>query len=111
MKRSKLDPRAKKGVFFGFSHEVKGYSLWCPESKKVIVCRDVTFNEFEMLKQLKPEDSSEHNKAIGTQQVEFNAPVDSEERIEKGAIEEEPVTTISQQSESIATRKLNRETR
>lgn len=64
-----------------------------------------------MLKQLKPEDSSEQNKAIGTQQVEFDALVNLKEQIEEGAIEEEPVTAISQQSESIATRKSNRETR
>ncbi|XP_028101183.1 uncharacterized protein LOC114300520 [Camellia sinensis] len=75
VQRSKLDPKAKKRVFLGFSCEAKRYRLWCPESKKVIVSRDVTFNESKMVKQLKPEDSSEQNKAIGTQQVEFNAPV------------------------------------
>ena len=49
-KESKLDPRAKKAKFLGFSTGVKGYRLWCIESKKVIISRDVTFNESEMLK-------------------------------------------------------------
>ena len=46
----KLDPRAKKGVFLGFSQGVKGYRIWCPELKKVILSRDVTFDESSMLK-------------------------------------------------------------
>ena len=33
------------GITFG----VKGYHLWCPEIKKVIFSRDVTFDESTML--------------------------------------------------------------
>ncbi|KAI9154098.1 hypothetical protein LWI28_020844 [Acer negundo] len=34
---SKLDPRAKKVVFVGFSEGVKGFRLWISESKKIIL--------------------------------------------------------------------------
>ena len=45
----KLAPRAVKCMFLGYASESKGYRMWCPESKKVIQSRDVTFNETAML--------------------------------------------------------------
>ncbi|XP_068504229.1 uncharacterized mitochondrial protein AtMg00710-like [Phaseolus vulgaris] len=51
---SKLDPRANKTFFMGFSPGVKGYRLWCLEAKKTIINRDVTFDESIMLKKVNP---------------------------------------------------------
>ena len=48
VKENKLDPRAKKAVFMGFNGGVKGFILWCPELNKIIVSRDVTFDESHM---------------------------------------------------------------
>ena len=45
VRESKLDPRAKKALFMGITSGVKGYHLWCPETRKVIFSRDVTFDE------------------------------------------------------------------
>lgn len=52
VKESKLDPRAKKALFMGITSRIKGYRLWCPETKKTIFSRDVTFNESTMLKKV-----------------------------------------------------------
>ena len=48
--RSKLDARSCKMVFLGYSRGVKGYRLWDPLEKKVIISRDVTFDEESVLR-------------------------------------------------------------
>lgn len=44
-KVKKLDPRSREGIMVGYSAQSKGYKIWDPELKKMIVSRDVTFNE------------------------------------------------------------------
>ncbi|KAG7559402.1 Ribonuclease H-like superfamily [Arabidopsis thaliana x Arabidopsis arenosa] len=43
--RSKLDPKSVKGMFIGYSITQKGYKCYIPETKKVLVSRDVKFVE------------------------------------------------------------------
>ncbi|KAG6433002.1 hypothetical protein SASPL_104605 [Salvia splendens] len=110
---SKLDPRAKKALFMGFSAGVKGYRLWCLESKKTIVSRDVTFDESSILNKVNP------NSSDTSQQVEFeevvvipttNTTNDSHtEEEEESDDEEVPPQEPSQQSEPIAVRRTRRE--
>ncbi|KAG7547971.1 GAG-pre-integrase domain [Arabidopsis suecica] len=43
--RNKLDPKSVKGMFIGYSITQKGYTCYIPETKKVLVSRDVKFVE------------------------------------------------------------------
>ena len=43
--RSKLDPKAIKTVFLGYSSTQKGYRCYCPLNKKIYISSDVTFFE------------------------------------------------------------------
>ncbi|KAG8492401.1 hypothetical protein CXB51_009724 [Gossypium anomalum] len=54
----KLEPRSIKCVFLGYKASVKGYKLWCPENRKVVINRDVVFDETAMLPNLSLKDSS-----------------------------------------------------
>ncbi|CAL2262889.1 unnamed protein product [Prunus armeniaca] len=70
--KSKLDPRAKKVLFMGFSTGVKGYRLWCPDEKKFVVSRDVTFDKAAMVNQNKHEGETKATKTMSSsKQVEL----------------------------------------
>jgi hypothetical protein len=49
--RFKLEPTLKKCRFLGYATDVKGYRLWNPITCKIIVSRDVAFNEPKTLKE------------------------------------------------------------
>ncbi|KAE8732640.1 hypothetical protein F3Y22_tig00001818pilonHSYRG00042 [Hibiscus syriacus] len=55
VKESKLDPRAKKTLFMGITHGVKGFCLWCLDTKKIICSRDVTFDESSLVNKVTSE--------------------------------------------------------
>ncbi|KAG8472722.1 hypothetical protein CXB51_034750 [Gossypium anomalum] len=54
----KLESRSIKCVFLGYKAGIKGYKLWCPENRKVVISRDVVFDETAMLLNLSLKDSS-----------------------------------------------------
>ena len=44
-KRTISDPSGKKGIFVGYSESSKAYRIYFPGFKKIIISRDVTFDE------------------------------------------------------------------
>ena len=50
VRTDKLESRARKVIFVGFKRGVKGYKLWDPVDKKIVLSRDVTFDEASILK-------------------------------------------------------------
>lgn len=43
--RIKLDDKSEKLVFVGYDEKSKGYRLYNPTNKKIVVSRDVKFDE------------------------------------------------------------------
>ena len=50
IKCSKLDPRSKKCIFVGYDDVTKGYRLWDPTARKIVISRDVIFDESSLIK-------------------------------------------------------------
>ena len=46
-KRTKLDNKAVKCIFIGYSYDVKGYKLWDPIAQKIFYFGSVSFRETE----------------------------------------------------------------
>lgn len=44
-KRKKLDAKSKKGIFVGYSETTKGFKVFFPDERKILLSRDVIFDE------------------------------------------------------------------
>ncbi|PON99954.1 hypothetical protein TorRG33x02_043720 [Trema orientale] len=65
----KLEPRSMKCIFLCYKAGVKGYKLWCPETRKIIMSRDIIFDESHLLRDLPIRDSSsKHQQKSNIQQ-------------------------------------------
>ena len=48
-KRTKLDNKSERCIFFGYKDGLKGYKLWNPKARKVVYSKDVVFREVKVL--------------------------------------------------------------
>ncbi|KAF3680130.1 hypothetical protein FXO38_02446 [Capsicum annuum] len=79
----RLHKRSFKCLFMGYKSGVKGYKLWCPESRKVIISRDVVFDKTAMLRApsessaLPPDELSGMNQKKSSTHVELQIGAES----------------------------------
>ena len=52
---SKLNPKSKQCIFLRFEKEMKGYKLWDPFARKVVISKDIIFDEKSMLESAQEE--------------------------------------------------------
>ncbi|KAI5662081.1 hypothetical protein M9H77_21404 [Catharanthus roseus] len=92
LREGKLDPRLRKGVFIGYPSGVKGYKVWLKGEPgvRVIVSRDVVFNELDM-PCLKAESDSDSSTDVPS---DGNVPVEVEDTSEPSQVHgHEPETS------------------
>lgn len=59
--RHKLDPKSRKYIFVGYCLNSKAYRLFDQENKKIVISRDVQFNEHASWKSSSENQSSDPN--------------------------------------------------
>ena len=60
-----------KCIFLGYKSSVKGYKLWCLETKKLVIRKDVIFDETSIIQVLAPKESSVETVQRVDKHVEF----------------------------------------
>ena len=69
----KLEPKAKKWFFMGFGDGGKGFRVYSPSERKVILSRNFIFDELSMLHSKSDEDLYKTKNV--TKQVEFKSSI------------------------------------
>ena len=95
---TKLDPKAKKEVSAVFKRGIKGYKIWDPKDRKIVLSRDVTFDEASMLKSTISQQVEIKKTKRVSQQVESDATSPSLER----SVLLEIIPTVTQGSDHVA---------
>ena len=95
-----MKPRALKGIFLGYPQGTKGYKVWLLEELKVVISRNVVFQEEVVYKDLQKQETKsveEKPAVVDTTVLELNKKTENvrEKSVEGGAIE-----VVSSDSES-----------
>ena len=62
--RPKFDAKSSHCIFVGYQKGVKGFKLWDPKVNKVVISRDVIFDEKAMLQNTKKEEKQAPKKSL-----------------------------------------------
>uniref|UniRef100_A0A2N9HLU0 Uncharacterized protein n=1 Tax=Fagus sylvatica TaxID=28930 RepID=A0A2N9HLU0_FAGSY len=101
---SKLDPKSRKCVFLGYADGVKGYRLWDPTARKVLISRDVIFVE-DKVQEKENDSTSKEKPKTATVQVEESQEQEVPDSSEAASEHEE------QEQAEFATPQVRRSTR
>lgn len=73
--QDKISPRAVKGILEGYAQGAKGYRVWLLEEKKIVVSKDVVFNEDQLYKDRDQDKEAEDTTNISKpkKRVTFNS--------------------------------------
>jgi hypothetical protein len=98
--RTKLDSKSRKCIFLGYADNVKGYRLWDPTARKVVISRDVVFVENELQSEQKNDSTSKETAIV---QME-------EKSKESDSSEAEPVHEVQDEVNDGNVRRSTRQT-
>lgn len=94
--KEKTGSRAAKGVFLGYAQGTRGYRVWLIDEQKVVVSKDVVFNEDQLFKDLEKEklnSKEEQKESVTKKKVTFRSVLkdicDGESLNSGGVIEED----------------------
>ena len=96
--KEKTNSRAAKGIFIGYAQGTRGYRVWLIDEQKVVISKDVVFNEDQLFKDLEAEKSNskkEQNERVTKKKVTFKSVLEDicegETSDSGGATEEEEI--------------------
>jgi len=60
-KRTKMEPTAKRGIFVGYNETSKAFRIYLPSLRKIVLRRDVRFEEDEGFRKSRGTERGEHS--------------------------------------------------
>ena len=110
MFRNKLDAKSKECIFIGYRDGVKGYKLWDPVGQKVIISKNVIFDESKLMSPTESMEVQSTNSEVQNDN-EIEVEISSQRDVDTTAGDTEPVGDEQQEEEapySIAQGRANR---